>query len=164
MARAQNGDRIAYAALLDDVSTILTRFLRGRLSDPQQIEDVRQETLIALHRARHSYAPSRPFEPWLLAIARHTLADHARRRVRAGREVLMPVPPETAVEGDGALELRFQQALARLPTAQREAFALLQVEGLSVEIAAARASTSVAALKVRAHRAYKALRESLRSA
>ena len=164
MARAQKGDRTAYAALLDDVFALLTSLLRKRLADPQEIEDVRQETLIALHRARHSYEPSRPFEPWLSAIARHILADHARRRLRASREVLVAVPPETATADDGTAELRFAQALARLPRAQREAFELIQLEGLSVETAAARASTSTAALKVRAHRAYKTLRDSLRSA
>jgi RNA polymerase sigma-70 factor (ECF subfamily) len=162
MARAQQGDRAAYAALLDDVSAIVTSFLRRRLSDPHEIEDVRQETLIALHRARHSYEPSRPLEPWLSAIARHILADHTRQRVRACREVLVAVPPETAVEGDGNAELRFAQELGRLPRQQREAFSLLQLEGLSVETAAARASTSTGALKVRAHRAYKRLRASLR--
>ena len=164
MARAQDGDRAAYAELLDDVSTLLTSCLRRRLSDPQDIEDVRQETLIALHRARRSYDPSRPFEPGLLAIARHVLADHVRHRLRSRRETSVAVPPETAADGDGDGAVRFAQALARLPRAQREAFALIQLEGLPVEIAAARAGTTTAALKVRAHRAYRTLRDSLRSA
>src|SRR6266851_4968030 len=51
------------------------------------------------------------------------------------------------------------EALAKLPRAQREAFAMLKLEGLSLEGAAERAGVSVGALKVRAHRAYKTLRK-----
>jgi RNA polymerase sigma-70 factor (ECF subfamily) len=164
MRCAQGGDRSAYGALLEESLAILTTLFRRRLSDPRDVEDVCQETLIAVHRARHSYDASRPFEPWLVAIAGHVLADHVRRRVRRRPEILVAIPPETVGEGDGAAEFGFEQALARLPGAQREAFTLIQVEGLPVEAAAARANTSTAALKVRAHRAYRALRDSLRRA
>jgi RNA polymerase sigma-70 factor (ECF subfamily) len=162
MRAAQAGDRIAYAALLEDASALVTRLLQRRLADPRDVEDVRQETLLALHRARHSYDPSRPFEPWLAAIAAHALADHLRRRHRVRREILVAIPPDAAAECDGAAELGFAQALARLPALQREAFALIQLKGLSVQTAAVRVSASASALKVRAHRAYRSLRDSLR--
>src|SRR6266404_5971959 len=76
MECAQRGDREAYRALLTDIASPLLRFLRRRIADPHELEDVYQDTLMALHRARHTYDPSRPFEPWLFAIARHV----ARRR------------------------------------------------------------------------------------
>jgi len=77
--------------------------------------------------------------------------------VRSSREVLVDALPERSA--DGASEgPRLEEALDRLPAAQREAFEMLQLEGISVAAAAARAGTTTGALKVRAHRAYKALR------
>jgi RNA polymerase sigma-70 factor (ECF subfamily) len=158
MERAQRGDREAYGALLTDVTPPILRFLSRRIADPHEREDVYQDTLMALHCARHTYDPSRGFEPWLFAIARHVLVDHFRRRgVRTAREVLVEALPErgAAADPDGP---RLEEALAQLPAAQREAFEMLQLEGISVAAAAARAGTTPGALKVRAHRAYKALR------
>jgi RNA polymerase sigma-70 factor (ECF subfamily) len=158
MERAQCGDREAYGALLMDVTPPIVGFLRRRIADPHECEDVFQDTLMALHCARHTYDPSRPFEPWLFAIVRHVLVDHFRRRgVRTSREVLVDALPERSA--DAASEgPRLEEALDRLPAAQREAFEMLQLEGISVAAAAARAGTTTGALKVRAHRAYKALR------
>jgi len=158
MECAQRGDREAYRALLTDIASPLLRFLRRRIADPHELEDVHQDTLMALHRARHTYDPSRPFEPWLFAIARHVAVDHFRHRmVHASHEVLVEELPEPAGEADPARP-RLAEVLDRLPPAQREAFEMLQLEGLSVAAAAARVGITTGALKVRAHRAYKALR------
>jgi RNA polymerase sigma-70 factor (ECF subfamily) len=159
MAAAQHGDREAYRALLEDVSPLVTAVLRRRISDPAELADVHQEALVHLHRARHTYDPKRPFDPWLFAIVRHTAIDHARRRrVRLSWEVLVDEPPEQVAETTAADRQALEHALAGLPASQREAFEMLQVEGLSVDAAAERAGVSRGALKVRAHRAYKALR------
>jgi RNA polymerase sigma-70 factor (ECF subfamily) len=162
MQRVQQGDREAYRALLDDVAPALTGFLRRRTVDPQDLDDVYQETLLALHRVRHTYEPSRPFEPWLFGIARHVAADHARRRRRrTRREVVTAMPPEAVVEGDGGVPRQLEQALAGLSPVQRETIELLQLEGLPLEAAAVRLGATTGAVKVRAHRAYKALRRLL---
>jgi RNA polymerase sigma-70 factor (ECF subfamily) len=163
MARAQAGDHEAYRALLDDVSAMLKGFLRRRLSDPEEAADVLQDILLALHRARHTYDAARPFEPWLFAIVRHTLVDHVRRRGRRARvEILSDgvLPEVAAPEAAGSSDL-LRDALARLPPTQREAFEMLQLDGLSVADAAARAGASPGALRVRAHRAYQAIRQRL---
>jgi RNA polymerase sigma-70 factor (ECF subfamily) len=162
MVRVQQGDREAYRALLDDIGPAIAGFLRRRVADVHEVADVYQDTLIALHRGRHTYEPSRPFEPWMFAIARNVAADHARRRAaRLAREVLVEELPERAAEAAPGADAQLEQMLRRLPPAQREAFEMLKLEGLSVEVAAARARTSAGAIKVRAHRAYKALRELL---
>jgi RNA polymerase sigma-70 factor (ECF subfamily) len=160
MTAAQRGDGEAYRALLDDIGPSLMSFLcaraRGHLDD---VDDVYQETLLAVHRARHSYQPPRPVDPWLFAIADHVLARHMRRhRRRAARELLVETPPDLSVEhpADGAADLA--AAWRRLPAAQREAVELLHVDGLSVAAASARVGITAGALKVRAHRAYKLLR------
>jgi RNA polymerase sigma-70 factor (ECF subfamily) len=117
-----------------------------------------------LHRARHTYDPSRPLEPWLFAIARNVATDHARRRLnRMSWEVLVDSPPELPADPAGGIEQQLEQALGQLSPPQREAFEMLKLEGLSVEEAAARAGTTVGALKVRAHRAYKMLKAILRT-
>ena len=129
--------------------------------DDPDLADVYQDTLVHLHRARHTYEPARPFEPWLFALARHSAADHGRLRKRRMREVLVEDVPEVPIDGDQERPA-LADALSALPRQQREAFTMLKLEGLSVGAAAARAGTTPGALKVRAHRAYKALKEFLR--
>jgi RNA polymerase sigma-70 factor (ECF subfamily) len=164
MAQAQRGDAEAYRALLNDIGPEVMGFLRSRVRNPQEAEDLYQEIFLGLHRARRTYQPPRPVEPWLFAIARHVVARHVRRyRLRTGREVLVESPPEGCMEDSGPARVRLAQALDRLPPTHREAIELLKLEGLSTRAAAARAATTPGALRVRAHRAYKALRRLLRS-
>jgi RNA polymerase sigma-70 factor (ECF subfamily) len=78
---------------------LLLAFLRRRVVDPHEVDDIHQETLIAMHRARHTYDPSRPLEPWLFTIARNVAADHNRRHLaRLSWEVLLETPLEGATE------------------------------------------------------------------
>ena len=99
MALAQAGDRQAYRALLEDLGPAVMAYLRRRLANPQEVDDVSQEVLLAIHVSRHTYDPRRPLEPWVFAIAGHVLARHIRRsRRRATREVLVDVPPVEQVE------------------------------------------------------------------
>ena len=158
MAAAQRGDARSYRELLNDLGPMVFAFLRRRVRDPDECQDAYQDVLLALHRARHTYDPSRPFEPWLFAIARHVAVDHFRyRMVHTSHEILVEELPEPAGDADPARP-RLAEALDRLPQAQREAFEMLQLEGLSVAAAAARVGITTGALKVRAHRAYRALR------
>ena len=160
MARTQDGDREACRILLDDVGPMIAHFLRRRIADPAELEDVYQDTLMAFFQARHTYLPSLPLEPWLFAIARNTAADHARRYwKRAKLEQLTEDIPEPAAPEESPSDPDLAAAMARLPAQQREAFAMLKLEGLSMAQAADRAGISVGAFRVRAHRAYKALRK-----
>jgi RNA polymerase sigma-70 factor (ECF subfamily) len=160
MSRVQDGDRESCRVLLDDIGPMLTNFLRRRIADRDDLEDIYQETLMAFFQARHTYQPSRPLEPWLFAIARNIAADHARRYwTRASVEQLTDKVPEFPAADEPGAEPSLEDAMARLPEQQREAFAMVKLEGLSIEQAAERAGVSVGALRVRAHRAYKALRK-----
>ena len=159
MERMQRGDADACRLLLDDIGPAIMRFLRGRVA-ADEIDDVYQEVFMSLFEARHTYEPGRPLEPWLFAIARNTASDHLRRTwSRASWEELTGDPPERAVADTPVLESDIEALLTRLPAAQREAFAMLKLDGLTLEKAAERAEISVGALKVRAHRAYKALKK-----
>ena len=159
MERLQQGDADACQELFDSVGPSLTYFLRRRVADPQELEDVYQEVFMAIFEARHTYEPGRPFEPWLFAITRNIAADYSRRRWRRARwEELVAEPPERPVDTSNAAAPELSAILGELPPDQREAFSMLKLEGLSVEAAAARAGVSLSALKVRAHRAYKSLK------
>jgi len=162
MARAQNGDREAFHALFEEIGPLITRFLRRRMGDRSELEDVCQEVLIGVYKSRHTYDSARPFEPWLFAIVRKVSFEHlCRNRRQAGSEVQTDDLAEVHVDGGANLAVELRQALERLPPAQMEAVNLTKVLGLSVEEASRRAGTSVGSMKVRVHRAYEALKRSL---
>lgn len=170
MVAAQAGDGDAYEKLLLELLPHARRQVGRRLGgDAPGREDIVQNALVSIHRARHTYRAERPFTPWFHAIVRNAITDWARSRARlSAREVSLELDgvPEPSVDpaepfGD-SLSPEMERALAALPTAQREAVELIHIEGLSVAQAAARAGVSAGALKVRAHRGYRALRASLR--
>ncbi len=162
MAEAQRGEARAYADLLNDVGPMVMRYLRRRVHDSDDVQDLYQDVFMAVHRARHTYEPGRPLEPWLFGIAHHVLADHRRKALaRRVHEVLVAFPPDTGVQADVHLKPQLAQALRTLSAEQRQAIDLIRIEGLPIGAAAARAGTTIGALKVRVHRAYKALRRLL---
>jgi RNA polymerase sigma-70 factor (ECF subfamily) len=168
MLAAQAGDAACYEKLLQELLPVVRRFVGRRVFDATQVEDIVQNVLLSLHRARHTFRAERPFGPWLWAISRNAITDHIRARGRrAARETALDEPgtPEPSVEavmpGDDALSPELAQALTELPPKQREAVEAIHLEGLSVEEAAARIGVTRGALKVRAHRGYRALREKL---
>jgi RNA polymerase sigma-70 factor, ECF subfamily len=172
MAAAQNGDAAAYASLLTSLLPVLRAFVRRRGVDASAVEDVVQEVLLLIHRARHTWRADRPFDPWLWAIARNATTDALRRQLRErarrdrARDQAAAEPPPAADDPEARLAASqltpgLREALARLPLAQRQAVELLYVEQVSVAEAAARAGVSATALKVRAHRGSRALRAAL---
>ena len=163
MALAQHGDGSAYRALLDDLGPQLTRFLRRRLRDREDIADAYQDTFLALHRARHTYRPLRPIEPWLFAIARNVAADYGRRWQRRSRyEVHTDEAPDRGTEPIREIGTELDTALRALPNHQREALQLLKFQGLSIREAAAQVGATPGAVKLRAHRAYLAIKAAFR--
>jgi RNA polymerase sigma-70 factor (ECF subfamily) len=168
MTAAQRGDEIAYERLLSELIPLLRSFVRARLRDDSAaVEDVVQNVLLAVHRARHTYRSERRFGPWLGAVARNAVVDHLRSRGRRRlRELSLDAAAEPAAAeplplADGELSPELRSALERLPAAQREAVELIQIRGLSVAEAAVHAGVKPGALKVRAHRGYTALRRML---
>jgi len=166
MAAAQHGDAEVYAKLLTELLPFVRGIVRSRLRDDAAVEDVAQEVLIRIHTARHTYRAERPLLPWVNTITRNAVIDQARRRTRvlARSSDVEPetIPVEAAPHpGNDRLSPRLERALGELPPAQREAVWLLKVEELTVKEAAERVGTSPGALKLRAHRGYRALRDLL---
>jgi RNA polymerase sigma factor (sigma-70 family) len=162
MAAAQRGDAACYQKLLVELLPFVRSLVRARLRDAAD-DDVMQDVLLSIHMARHTFRTERRLTPWVRAIARNAVIDHARRRARS-RETELETPDAVAasqVPTPEGLSPRMQRALDRLPDLQRQAVLLLKVEGLSVEEAATRLGVSRGAVKLRAHRGYRALRDLL---
>ena len=176
MERYSNGDDAAFGELYDAIAPRLLVFLRKATGDGFATEDLMQQALLHMHRARGSFIPGAPVMPWVFAIARRLMIDGARRR-RVERGLFTPAPAdedrmryeataEMATADDvldaRRLERRVQQRFDALPESQRTAYQLVKQEGLSLKRAAEVLGTSVTAVKLRTHRAYVALRGALR--
>jgi RNA polymerase sigma-70 factor (ECF subfamily) len=170
MRAAQDGDAAAYDELLRAVAPRVRRMVvrqRG-FAGADVVEDLVQDVLLTVHRARATYDPARPFMPWLLAIVRHRLADGARRHARTrAREVALDgetltlAEPATNPLDEMADVEALRQAVRALPARQRTAIELLKLRELSLDEAAALSGMRVGALKVATHRAMGALRRAL---
>jgi RNA polymerase sigma factor (sigma-70 family) len=161
MAAAQAGDAAAYRSLLAELADWLRRYYARRL--PSTVtEDAVQDALLAIHEKRHTYDPSRPFGPWLAAIARYKWIDRLRAMKSEPTEPLdetMGVADHAeAVVAGSALE----RLLAELKPAQADAIRLVKLEGYSIEEASKATGQSVPLVKVNIHRGLKRLEALLR--
>jgi RNA polymerase sigma factor (sigma-70 family) len=166
MRGAQAGDKAAYAELLILLTAVASRFARSRLRSAPFVDDVVQETLLTVHRARRSYDPARPFAPWFYAILSNRLIDVIRRERRiGGREIgfdEIPEPPAAKDEDRHTIDVeRIRDALRSLSAGQRDVVEGLKYRDESVRETASRLGMSESAVKVSAHRAYKRLRKLL---
>jgi RNA polymerase sigma factor (sigma-70 family) len=167
MARAQDGDRIAYLGLLEAMTPYLRSIASRWYSDRSDIEDAVQDVLLTVHSIRHTYDPTRPFGPWLYAIANRRFIDRLRRQTRL-RQNETPLKPEheTFSEYEANLADRFEalnleSAISKLPPAQQQAVRLLRLKEMSLKEAADVSGMSIVSLKVAMHRAIKTLRRIL---
>lgn len=166
MAHAQSGDQSAYRRLLEEISPYVRSLAVKCHRDPSDIEDSVQDVLLTVHAVRHTYDPTRPFAPWLVAIANRRITDRLRRQGRStARETPLTEEHETFSASEANCEERasddraLREAIERLPQGQRDAIRLLKLQEMSLKEAAAASGLSVAALKVATHRALKNLRK-----
>lgn len=169
MERYAAGEDAAFGLVYDQLAPRLYGYLlRQTRGDRARAEDLLQQTLLHIHRARDRFIPGAEVMPWAFAIARRLLVDAIRR---GKREVLTDdgeldvgasdLPTALDLVHGRELAAMVETVLARLPQSQRVAFELIKHEGLSVAEAAEVLGTTVAAVKLRAHRAYQALRVAL---
>jgi len=171
MDRYACGDDSVFNGLHHALYPRLYAYLIRLGGSPALADDLVQETFLRMHRARSTFARGGALLPWAYAIARNVHIDHARSaKLRAterlpsdpGPEAIDPNIPDgeaTAIAAEAARVV--ERVLERLPSAQREAFVLIRYEGLSIQDAAAVLGASQGAVKLRAFRAYEALRAAL---
>jgi RNA polymerase sigma-70 factor (ECF subfamily) len=163
-----SGDAASYHGFLKELSGHLRSFLRKRLAGlPDEVEDLVQETLIAVHNQRHTYDPGQPLSAWAYALARYKMIDLLRRRSRT--DLLHdPLDEENellAAADDQSADARrdIAKLLERLPERQRLPIIHVKLEGLSVAETAQRTGMSESAVKVGIHRGIKALAALIRA-
>jgi RNA polymerase sigma-70 factor (ECF subfamily) len=124
-----------------------------------------QDCWVRIHHARHTYRPDRPVLPWVFAIARHTRIDAYRRRsqieARERPSDDLELAGGVAAAHPEAGNLDLWRLVAQLPESQQEVVTMLKVSGMSLEEVARATGTTVGAVKQKAHRAYRRLRELL---
>ena len=159
------GDANAFDQLYRRLGPQLFAYLVRLTGDRPRAEDLLQVTFTKLHRARASYLRGAPVLPWVLAIARRSFLDE-RRSAKSRSEDLSPdgsLPEPKRVDESGAEDMAdaVDRALDQLPETYREAIQLTKIVGLSLVEAADVLDTTPTAVKLRVHRGYTLLRDSL---
>lgn len=154
MEAAQAGNGGAYNRLLNDVQPWLVRYFSRRLP-LHMVDDATQDTLMAIHKKRHTFEPGRPFRPWLAGIARYKWIDRLRTM---GRQHMVSIDDEIfepSVEGHESSvtsAILLEELLTKLKPAQIAVIRLVKLQGFSIEDAAAKTGQSESLVKVNIHR------------
>jgi RNA polymerase sigma factor (sigma-70 family) len=158
----------------------LLSFIRKRVADAAEAEDVLQEAFYELVAAYRLMQPIEQVGAWLVRVARNRIIDRFRKRrpqllgdiaadeedADSALEKLLPAVedgPDAALVRELLLE-RLERALAELPQEQREAFVAHELEGASFKELSARWGVGINTLLSRKRYAVLRLRESLREA
>lgn len=166
MRQSLAGDKSAYAVLLKETARLLRPFLSKNLSNSSEVDDVLQEVLISIHKARHTYDGNRPYKPWVYAIAKFRLQDHLRAHyadhLRHAVELseVENILPEDVTESAISYE-SISGEIHKLPAKQATILQLMHQDGYTAKEVAQKLGMNESAVKVAAHRAYKVLREKL---
>lgn len=167
MAAAQGGDRRAYERVLAASVPLIRMAARRQGVHVDQLDDVVQETLLTVHRVRHTYDPSRSYDAWLSALATRRAIDalrsHGRRSHREvhdeqAYDMHPDIDDATAATEREQEARRLRDAIASLPPGQREAVEQLGLKERSLAEASVQTGRQAGALKVNLHRAMKSLR------
>ena len=165
---AQAGDAVPYRQFLAALATHLRAYFRRRLAQtPDDVEDLVQEALLAIHASRHTYRADQPLTAWVHTIARYKLVDFLRARSR--HEALNdPLDEDLAIFASADTEAAdarrdLDHMLQTLPERQRRALVMVKIAGASVAETAAVTGMSEASVKVGVHRSLKALSARFRS-
>ena len=156
MIAAEAGESELYEQLLRELNAWLRRYYARRLPHPAA-EDATQEALLAIHAKRHTYAPSRPFGPWVMAIARYKWIDRIRD---ASRFAALSLDDEIPTDDHGEAVMSaaaLDNLLCRLKPAQANVIRLVKLNGLSIARASDATGQSTALVKINIHRGLKKL-------
>jgi RNA polymerase sigma-70 factor, ECF subfamily len=166
MRRSLNGDQRAYAELLQETSRFLRPYLAKRLSFTNEVDDLLQEILISIHKARHTYDGNRPYKPWVYAIAKFRLQDYLRAHysdqlhhaddLSEMEEFLHEDVTESVISYES-----ISGEVQKLPEKQATILRLMHQDGYTAKEVAEKIGMKESAVKVAAHRAYKVLKEKL---
>jgi RNA polymerase sigma-70 factor (ECF subfamily) len=169
MRAANRGDRASYSRLLHELAPVLRAVVKRGFAryglDGGEVEDVVQETLLALHLKRHTWDERRAFLPWVQSIAQNKLVDNLRRRGRRAQisldevsETLVANAPSADMNGVDA-----ERMIARLEGRQRDIVVAISIEGASAREVGERLGMTEGAVRVALHRALQSLAKAFRA-
>ena len=167
MVKAQLGDDEAYQELLAELATMLRGYVRRKIRRESDVEDVVQEILISIHRARHTFDPERAIGPWIFAIAKRRIVDRLRVGSRLSRELQCDSwDTEWWLERSGGEEVAenmrdLQREFEKLSAQKLQALKLITVEGKSTREAAEVMDMKESAFRVMFHRTVHSLKKVL---
>jgi RNA polymerase sigma-70 factor, ECF subfamily len=157
-------DPAAYHRFLQLVAPILRGVVCRRLPT-HDVEDVLQEILISIHKARHTYDGGRPIMPWLLAIAGFRINDALRKAYASLRKECVDINEFAEILIDVTETLRadeyINEMLDGLLEREQKILTLMHVEGCTAKETGERLGMKESAVKVAAHRAIKKIREKI---
>lgn len=164
MVAGLEGDSKAHECLLTALIPLLRSFFRRRVRGADDdVEDLVQETVIAVHTRRATYDRNRALTAWLYAIARYKLVDHFRRRRQTCPiEELSEMLVTEEFEDASVAMLDVERLLDGLPTKQARLIRDTKLGGLSVTEAAETARVGISDVKVSVHRGLRALAARIR--
>ncbi len=159
MRAGLKGDKLAYARCLRLLVPVMQAMAWRSLPTGQGdlVEDIVQESLLALHLKRGSWDPKRPLLPWVRVIVRHKAVDALRVRGSVREETLDEHFDISAPATDPLAALHIEQALARLSAHDATLVRGHAIEGLDSERLSERLGLSAGALRVALHRALRRL-------
>jgi len=166
MRQSLEGDKRAYTELLRETARLIRPFLAKRLSFESEVEDVLQEVLISIHKARHTYDGNRPYKPWAFAIAKFRLQDNLRMHYA---DQLRHAEDFSEQENNLHMDVTesafnyesISRVVHQLPEKPAAILRLMHQEGYTAKEVAEKLGMTESAVKVAAHRAYKILRKKL---
>jgi RNA polymerase sigma factor (sigma-70 family) len=161
----QTGDKVAFEAIFTEFAPRIHRYILRRTRGNRNLaDDLTQQTFLHLHRARNDFDLSRSLRPWIFTIAANLVREAARKSMRRPETLVDPLERSTdavAPAVSSPEDRLVRRTLDTLPQAQREVIVLHWFEGLSFSEISTVVGASLSAVKVRAHRGYKQLRENL---
>jgi RNA polymerase sigma factor (sigma-70 family) len=158
LRRANAGDGAAYAAFLRDATPVIRRIVRAK-GAPEEVEDMVQEVLLAIHAKRHTWRDDMAVTPWVYAIARYKAADGWRRRGRLSVQIddladVLAAEPDV----DGTVARDVGTLLAGLDARSAGIVRAVTLDGDSAAEVGARLGMQEGAVRVALHRAMARLR------
>ncbi len=166
MSLSLAGDQNAYTTLLQETDHLLRPFLMKRLSNTQEIDDILQEILISIHKAKHTYDGNRPFKPWVYAIAKFRIQDYWRAHYsdQLTQAIDLAELEETLEQNVTEIHFSYESIrgeINKLPEKQAVILQMMHQEGFTAKEVAEKIGMKESAVKVAAHRAYKVLRDKI---
>ena len=167
MRRSQDGDQRAYAIVLKQLIPVIRASARRRVFDDTLVEDVVQDVLLTIHKLLHTYDPTRPLLPWVVAITSARAIDALRKQGRSGARVTTNGEKVDAIEIDRDASMLdvigarhdVGRMLGLLPKRQRMVVEMVKLQELSLDETARISRLSVGAIKSLLHRAVARLKD-----